>query len=196
VIADNHGVPIHPATPPGVYRVEVGMYNSDTGQRLVTPEGEGQVWLEPLLVERPLSPAPVAALGMQRAGGARFGELTLLGYDAYRLGFAHQPDAPLRPGDVLHLNLYWQAEAQPSGDWQLAIGLVDRDGQEWTAIVAEPVGGYPTSHWQVGDRWRGQFNLPLPGDMPPGRYRLRIQPIAPGGTPSEPFLSGPLTVEQ
>ena len=194
VIPDNHGLPIHPATPPGEYRLEVGMYNPDTGQRLVTPEGEGQVWLEPLLVERPLSPTPVAALGMQHDGGARFGELTLLGYDAYKLGFDHQPDAPLRPGDVLHLNLYWQAEAQPSGDWQLAIGLVDRDEQEWAAILAEPVGGYPTSSWQAGDRWRGQFNLALPGDMPPGRVRLRVQPIAPGDTPTEPFLSRPLTM--
>ena len=183
VLADNYGVPIHPATPPGKYRVEVGMYNPETGQRLTTPDGADQLWLEPLAVEQPPVPAPIAALGMQHGKGADFGELTLLGYDLYKLGFDHWPDAPLGPGDVLHVNLYWRAETQPSGDWARV------------SITAEAVGGYPTSKWQAGDVWRGQFDLSIPGDVRPGRYRLRIQPITPGGTPSELFLSNPLIVE-
>jgi hypothetical protein len=139
---------------------------------------------------------------MQHAAGAQFGELRLLGYDAYKLGFAHQPDLPLRPGEVLHTSLTWRAETQPGGDWQVAIDLVDSEGREWAGLVAEPVEGYPTSRWQAGDAWRGQFNLALPGEAPPGKYRLRVQLLAPdgappgGGVPSEPFLSRPLTVEQ
>ncbi|MGC9334013.1 MAG: glycosyltransferase family 39 protein, partial [Anaerolineae bacterium] len=86
-IVDNYGLPIHPATPPGTYRVEVGMYNLETGQRLTFVEGEAeganlgaeQVWLKPLTVVRPVAPAPVAALGMQHAQGAQFGQLALLG---------------------------------------------------------------------------------------------------------------------
>jgi hypothetical protein len=195
-LADNYGLPIHPATPPGEYRVEVGMYDPETGQRLTSADGEGQVWLEPLLIERPLTAAPIAALGMQHEAGAQLGELGLLGYDAYRLGFAHQPDLPLRPGEVLQANLYWQAETQPSRDWQVAIGLVDSEEREWAGLVAEPVEGYPTSLWQAGDVWRGQFNLALPADAPPGRYRLRAELLAPGGAPPEPFLSEPLTVER
>ncbi|MGD9047513.1 MAG: glycosyltransferase family 39 protein, partial [Anaerolineae bacterium] len=196
VVADNYGLPIHPATPPGEYRVEVGMYDPQTGQRLMTSEGEDQVWLAPLLVERSSTPAPVAALGMQHDAGAQFGELSLLGYDAYRLGYAHQPETALRPGEVLQANLYWRAETRPSGDWQTTIDLVDSEEREWVGLAAEPVGSYPTSLWQAGDVWRGQFNLALPVDMPPGRYRLRVQLLAPGVTPLEPFLSKPLIVEQ
>jgi hypothetical protein len=196
VVADNYGVPIHPATPPGEYRVEVGMYNPETGQRLVTPDGEGQVWLDPLHIERPLAPAPAVALGMLHTADAEFGELTLLGYDAYELGFAHQLDAPLRPGDVLHVNLYWRAETQPSGDWQVGIILEDSKGGQWANITAEPVGGFPTSEWQAGDVWRGQFNLPLSGDIPEGRYRLWFQPIMPDGVPLEPFKSEPMSVSR
>jgi mannosyltransferase len=196
VVADNYGLPIHPATPPGEYRVEVGMYDPETGQRLTTPDGAGQVWLAPLLVERPSTPAPVAALSMQHEAGAQFGELSLLGYDAYKLEFAHQPDLPLQPGEVVQANLYWRAETRPSGDWQLTIGLVDSEEREWVGLAAEPVGGYPSSLWQAGDVWRGQFNLALPVDAPLGRYRLRVQLLAPGGAPLEPFLSEPLTVEQ
>jgi hypothetical protein len=62
--------------------------------------------------------------------------------------------------------------------------------------VAEPAGAYPTSHWQAGDVWRGQFNLALPAHAPPGRYGLRVGPIAPDGATPEPFLSEPLDVEQ
>jgi hypothetical protein len=189
-------VPVHPATPPGIYRVEVGMYDPATGQRLLAPGDQGQIWLEPLTVERPTSPAPVAALGMHHVAGTEFGELTLLGYDAYKLGWGHQPDAPLRPGDIVHVNLYWRAVTEPSGDWQVKITLVDADSNEWGKIVAEPAGAYPTNRWQAGDVWRGQFNLALPGDAPPGRYRVRVGPITPDGATLEPFLSDPLRVEQ
>jgi mannosyltransferase len=194
VVADNYGLAIHPATPPGEYRVEVGMYSLETGQRLLTPAGEGQVWLAPLTVDRPAASAPVAALGMQHAAGAEFGDLTLLGYDTYKLGFAGQPDAPLRPGDILQANLYWRATAQPTGDWSLRLALVDSKGQSWAGIDAQPGGGYPTSRWQRGDVWRGQFNLPIPGDAPAGKYRLQVQPIPPDGSVPEPFLSVSLSV--
>jgi mannosyltransferase len=194
-IVDNHGLPIHPATPPGEYRVEVGMYNATTGQRLTTPEGASQIWLQPLVVERPAAPAPIAALGMQHRVEVEFGELTLLGYDAYKLGYAHQPEVPLRPEDLLHVNLYWQAETQPSGDWVVGIRLIDPDGREWASITAEPVGGYATNRWRAGDVWRGQFSLRVPGQAPPGRYRLHIEPITPDGVPKEAFQSSPLVVE-
>jgi mannosyltransferase len=194
-IADNHGLPIHPATPPGEYRVEVGMYNAATGQRLTTPDGASQVWLQPLVVERPAAPAPIAALRMQYRVEVAFGELTLLGYDAYKLGYAHQPEVSLRPEDLVHVNLYWRAETQPSGDWAVGIRLIDPDGREWASLTAEPVEGYATSRWRAGDVWRGQFNLRVPGQAPPGHYRLHIQPITPNGVSKEPLQSSPLVVE-
>ena len=172
------------------------MYDAETGQRLLTPGDEGQVWLEPLIVERPTSPAPSAALGMHHAAGAEFGALTLLGYDLYRLGFAHQPDAPLRPGDVVHVNLYWQAQAAPGGDWQVIIAWVGPDGRDLVSVVAEPAGTYPTSRWQAGDVWRGQFDLALPNDAPSGRHWLCVEPLAPDGATGGLFISEPLEVGQ
>jgi mannosyltransferase len=195
-IADHYGVPVHPATPPGEYRVEVGMYGLETGQRLVTPGGEGQVWLQPLVMERPEAPPPVTALGMQHEEGIAFGELNLLGYDAFKQGFAHQPEPSLRPGDVLHVNLYWQAESQPTGDWHVTVALVGTDGGELVGLAAEPVGDYPTSDWQRGDVWRGQFNLAVPADAPSGSYRIQVRPQAPDGPSPGTFLSEPLRVQR
>jgi mannosyltransferase len=194
IVVDNYGVPIHPATPPGAYRVEVGMYDLQTSQRLLTPEDEGQVWLEPLTVERPQSPAPLAALDMRYTSDAQFGELRLLGYDVHKLGSAHEPDAPLHPGEVLHVNLYWRAQAQPGADWQVEIALKDAQGRAWASLEAQPVAGYPTGRWRAGDVWRGQFTLPLPGELPPGDYRLWIQARVPGEVEPEPFLTEPVTI--
>jgi mannosyltransferase len=188
VVRDNYGLPVHPATPPGSYRLEVGLYDAETGRRLLAPGGEGQVWLEPILVERPPAPAPAAALGMEQAAGADFGPLRLLGYDAHRLGFGHEPQAPLHPGDVLHVNLYWQAQAALGGEWQVVLRLFGPGGQPVAEVTALPAGSYGTNLWQAGDVWRGQFNLPLPGGSPPGRYRLQVQPVAPDGGEYDPFV--------
>lgn len=194
LVADNYGLPIHPATPPGRYRIEVGLYDPETGQRLLTPEGASQVWLEPVSVDRPQAPPPLEALGMQHSTGATFGEVSLLGYDLYKFGQAHEPDAPVRPGDVLQASLYWRAETQPTQDWQVEIALVDPDGREWAVLRDQPVRGYATSLWRAGDVWRGQFAQALPGNAPPGRYRLQVQLTAPGGTGGAPFLSEPVQV--
>jgi hypothetical protein len=193
-IVDHYGVPIHPATPPGQYRVEVGMYSVETGRRLTTPGGEGQAWLEPLVVERPQVPAPLTALGMQHGEGADFEALRLLGYDAYKLGSAWQPDVALQAGDLMHVSLYWQAKAAPDGDWRLVLTLRDSEEKELAQVAAEPVAGYPTGKWQGGDVWRGQFNLAIPDDAPPGRYRVEVQPIAPDDRAVQPFLTAPFTV--
>jgi hypothetical protein len=195
MIADNYGLPIHPATPPGPYRVEVGLYDAETGQRLLTPEGTSQVWVEPLSVDRPLAPPPLDALGMQHSQGAPFGEVRLLGYDLHKLGHAHEPDAPVHPGDALQVTLYWEAAAQPSGDWLVEIALVDSEGWEWGLLREEPVRGYASSLWEAGDIWRGMFVVTVPGDAPPGEYRLQVRPLAPDGTREEPFLSEPVEVE-
>ncbi len=194
-IVDNYGVSIHPATPPGDYRVEMGVYSLETSQRLLTPDGASQIWLETLRVDRPVVAAPAAALGMQHNAGAVLGDLTLLGYDAYRLGFGHLPETPLRRGDVLHVTVYWLAERKPTGDWLLAINVIGSDEEAIAGVVAEPVAGFPTSKWQAGEVWRGQFNLSIPGTATPGRYRLAIRTLAPDGqVSSETFLSAPFAI--
>jgi mannosyltransferase len=194
-IADHFGVAIHPATPPGDYRVEVGLYDAETGRRMETADGATQVWLKPLTVDRPSAPAPPAALGLQEAAGAGFGSISLLGYDLYKLGDAPGGPAPVHPGDVLHADLYWRANELPAGDWSVQMSLVDGDGRERVGFTAAPVVAYPTSRWLPGDVWRGQFDIPIPADATPGRYRLRLVLQAPGGTPGEPFLSNPVPIE-
>lgn len=195
-VIDTYGVLIHPATPPGTYRVEVGLYDGDGGERLLAPDGAGQVWLTPLDIVRPAIPAPAAALGMQHPAGVEMGDLELLGYDAHKLGYDHAPETPLRAGEVLHLNLYWRAARPPTGDWRLTVDLLGSDRREQTGLNAEPVPGYATGQWQAGDVWRGQLNVTLPGaaGLPPGKLRLRLQAIPDGGPQPVPFVTEPVVV--
>jgi hypothetical protein len=42
VVVDNYEIVIQPDTPAGEYRLEIGMYNGTTGQRLAVTDARGQ----------------------------------------------------------------------------------------------------------------------------------------------------------
>ncbi len=176
-IADNYGVLISPGTPPGEYQVKVGMYALDSGTRLPVsqarqPAGDS-LTLGSIRVLRPKAPPPLDALDMQYRAGLSYGDLKLLGYSLYKLGYAHQKDEPLYPGDILHLDLYWQAVGRPGTDWQLSLQLLDKKGQSWVVGAERPIGGsYRTTSWQTGEIVRDQHDLLIPPNVPAGRYHL------------------------
>jgi len=177
-IADNHGVLILPATPPGTYRIALGLYDIDSGQRLpVQAAGQAagdRLILSPLTVTAPAAPPPLSALGLQRQLDWQAGPLALLGDNLTRLGHEHEPGLPIRAGDVLHLVLFWQAQG-PSPDVELLLELVDRAGQVRLARRAPPLDGrLPVSQWGEGQIMRDPHLLFLPGDLAPGAYTLRL----------------------
>lgn len=105
-----------------------------------------------------------------------FGPLSLLGYNLSKLGFEHDPQAPLYPGDTLHLTLFWQAREKPKSEILLAIELTDSRGEAVARRETSPVeGGYPPTAWERGEIVRGQHYLLIPSPSPPGRYRLLLR---------------------
>jgi 4-amino-4-deoxy-L-arabinose transferase-like glycosyltransferase len=200
-IADNYGVLILHGTPPGEYRVKVGMYALDSGTRLpISQAGQSpsdSFALEPIRILRPKTPPPLDALDMQCRESLDYGDLKLLGYDLYKLGYAHQRDEPLHPGDILHLDLYWQASGTPYTDWQLGLQLVDKEGQSWAIEEERPIGGsYGTSLWQAGEVVRDQHGLLISPDVPAGRYHLvgQVRPSVDREALSPPFESKELVI--
>ena len=177
-IADNHGVLILPATAPGTYRIALGLYDIDSGQRLpiqVAGQAVGdRLFLAPLTVTAPAAPPPLSALDLQHQLGWQAGPLALLGYNLTLLGHEHEPDLPIHAGDALHLALFWQA-VSPSPDTELLIELADRAGQVRLARREPPLGGrLATSAWDQGQIIRDPHHLFLPGDLEPGSYTLRL----------------------
>jgi mannosyltransferase len=177
-VADNYGVLVRPGTPPGADRIVVGMYSPISGQRLPISEG-GQgdhLLLDSIQVLRPTKPPSLIALKMQHEVKIKYDDLTLLGYNLYKLGYEHQPTEPLHPGDVVHLDLYWQAFRVPQDDWQLTLELLDGEGNVLVTQQTAPAGvDYPTTNWELGETVRGQYDTFIPRDAPRGSYRLKGQ---------------------
>lgn len=177
VIADNYGVLVLPGTPPGEHQLEIGMYNLETGERLpVSRDGEplgDHILLEPIQVLQPEAPPPIEALGIQYRREADFGLVRLLGHNLSKLGFEHLPDEPVRPGDTLHLTLFWQAVGKIDANFTLTLQLQDETGNVVVNRDVKPVGGeYPPNLWGSGEIIRDQHNLLLPAELPAGRYEL------------------------
>jgi len=200
-VTDRYGVLVQPGTPPGEHHLIVGMYSLSSGGRLpVQQDGESlgdHVVLGRVTVTRPPAPPPVEALPLHRQTNWSVEGLRLLGYDLHRRGYAHQPDAPLHPGDVLHVTLYWRGEKAITGDdWSLCLRLLDDDDEERVALNAPLAGvAYPSSRWIPGEIVRAQFDLFVPGDAPHGRYRLEVTPFTPASDKGPAWTSPPFPVQ-
>jgi hypothetical protein len=181
VVLDNYGLLVLPGTPPGAYHIEIGMYRADTGQRLPIFAADGRalgdrLLLGPVQVVKAAVPPSLEELAIQHPLSLSFearSPYQLLGYDLHRLGQA-ATDVDFRPGDVLHLTLYWQSGEQASDDLIVAVHVVGQDGRLLLRRENRPADGhYPTFLWAGREIVRDQHKLPL-GSLPPGEYRLTI----------------------
>lgn len=180
VIEDNYGMLIPLATPPGEYRLIGGMYDMETGQRLPVQQGgrQGDFVEFPVRVQvvRPPAPPPVEVLPMRFRSGETVGPIRVLGYDRYKRGFRHAPDTPVRPGDFLHVTIYWQADDTPQEQWRATLSLVDGWGNVVANLTDDLAGPeYPTTKWTKGEVVRGEFDLYLPPNTKPDTYGLRLE---------------------
>jgi hypothetical protein len=159
-------------TPPGQYTVEVTVYEPESLARLNVLDANGApqgttVKLGNIKVSRPLSPPPIASLGIQHELTVDWGEVRLLGYDL--------ASEAVTPGATLSLNLYWQALADVQGDYFVLIHVSDQAGQVWGQVRERPVAGtYPTTLWQEGEVLRDRYEVPLSAETPAGQYQLTI----------------------
>ncbi len=121
--------------------------------------------------------------------GHSFGVVRLLGYD---MGRAER-------GRPLEVTLYWQSLAEVAVDYTVFVHLVDEATGQVVAQVDEgPRGGtYPTSWWVAGEVVMDAHILPLPTDLAPGRYALRVGLYLPdtGAMPGEEAIIGPVEVD-
>ena len=191
-IHDAHGLLIPLGTPPGSYRLIVGLYDRENGQRLRLADGSDHLTIGQITVERPTAPPPAAVLPMRYRRAFDFDEITLLGHDRHKRGFGHAPDSPLYPGDLLHVTFFWRADETVAQDWTFTLALA---GQPVSLSAALASQAYPTSRWQAGEVVRGEHDLLLPSDLRPGRYRLMLT-LAPDGRPEGTVTLGTIEVKK
>lgn len=146
-VTDRRSLWLRPDTPPGLYNLQLLLYDPATGQTAGQPA---------LIREIAIGPAEIAPppelLAIPNPVRHRLGDITLIGYTA--------PDS-LRPGEQMWLWLYWQALASPPAEATLRLSL--RSGETEAAIsqpLAGPQGVGPLAGWQAGQVRRAVYHLP------------------------------------
>jgi hypothetical protein len=93
------------------------------------------------------------------------GGLALVGYTL--------PPAEIQPGQVITLEVVWQATRPMTETYTSFLHLVDAAGRRTTGDDRQAWDGlYPTSRWAGGEMVRMAYSLTLPADLPPGLYTL------------------------
>ncbi len=181
---DRHGLLIPAGTPPGEYTLTLRVYRSRDLEVLpaVFEGGSGgEVTLGSVRVIRPEVPPPVAALNLAEPLKLDFDDrLRLLGADV--------PDenVPFLPGEAVHVELFWQAQADPGQDYFPRVRLLDAQDTVLAELIEKPVAGtYPTAWWQAGELVRDLHMLPIPATVPPGSYRLTAGLMRADGSEAE-----------
>ena len=174
------GVTFPPGTPPGAHRLVLGLYNPADGNRLATGQTD-YLDLGSVAVDRPHTPAGTALSGLRFRPAISFSEVTLMGFDRFKSGFAYAPATPVLPGDTLTLAFEWRADVRPTQDWQVLARLVDETGRIVASLDGPLAGGrYAASQWTAGETVRGDHSLALPSTLTPGRYALQVAVVLPG----------------
>ncbi len=165
VFASYHEIRLWPGTPPGVYQIELSLYEPYR-QRSLTPADGQSPLLGPVEVP-PRMPPLVEALDMQHRVEANLGgKVQLLGYNI---------ESGFRPGDGIHLTLFWRALQEMEEDYTVFTHLLDSEGNIWGQKDNPPVDGfYPTTRWEKGEIVRDQYNLVISPDAPPGEYWIEV----------------------
>jgi hypothetical protein len=75
----------------------------------------------------------------------------------------------------LHLGLVWMARAHPPESYKVFVHIIDDSGKLWAQDDSRPVQyAGNTNRWQPGQVTLDRHELPLPADMPAGRYQVRV----------------------
>jgi len=195
---------IPPATPPGVYRIEAGFQVGperrflDVRRVQVAPilPSEKSARIGPIIVGRISSIDSATAVldpSGPLQGPANFGdrlhlldvslkdgEALISGRPGAALPQASEPGAwQVRAGEVVHLDLLWQAAKKLDEDLTVTVRLASADGSLWAIRDSQPADGtYPTSFWAKDEVVRDQLNLAIPPETPPGQYELQLEVVS------------------
>ncbi len=165
IVKDTRQLAVLPATPPGIYNIEVILWDADRQQNLETSSGE-PLLLGPLEIP-PRESLSVESLDIEHPISANLGDkVSLLGYNL---------ESGFRPGDSIQLTLFWQTLDEMEEEYTVFTHLVDEQGTLWGQKDNQPVDGfYPTTKWEAGEIVRDQYDLTISPEIPLGQYKIEV----------------------
>jgi hypothetical protein len=185
VVRDEYLVPVDPSAPPGVYRLDIGLYINIAGQAWHLPlvtDGEAldanSVTIAPIKVGGPPPGVTVENPSPQHPRADNLeGLVTLLGYD-----WGMETEIRSASPRELRLTLYWRCDTPLPADYTTFVHVRAMTGQTTeqpgpivTQMDRPPAdGAYPTSLWDPGEIIRDFVQVPIPSEVPPGEYEIVV----------------------
>jgi len=81
----------------------------------------------------------------------------------------------VKPGDTLHLTLYWQALDEMPISYTVFTHLLDAEEHIWGQMDSVPLRGEaPTTGWVSGEVVTDRYDIVVAPDAPPGEYVIEI----------------------
>jgi 4-amino-4-deoxy-L-arabinose transferase-like glycosyltransferase len=97
-----------------------------------------------------------------------------LGGQAELLGYDVEPEL-LRPGGLLRLTLYWRALSEMETSYTVFVHLLDDRNRIIGQRDSIPGNGaLPTTGWATGEVITDTYEVPIPGNVPAGKYLLEV----------------------
>jgi 4-amino-4-deoxy-L-arabinose transferase-like glycosyltransferase len=183
-------VPVPAGTPPGDYRLRVGLFDQAAGQRAPRLDPAGNYAGDAVLLPGvPILAGPVPdelPLPPFAVNDPAAPNLELLGYERG----AHQ----VFTGDSWGFALWWLVSGilEP---YTIKLDLSDVEGSAFTLLETQPVyNTYSFETWQTPQFVIDRQMVTIPAEFPPGEYRLQLHLLAEDGTAVYTAGLGPLQV--
>ncbi len=161
-IEDKYVIPIsNTVSTPTNLRLNVGLYNFQTGERLYQPDGEDRIYIGTLKLESNPGnhPNPVS-VNFQNL-------IKLIGYDTNT--------RVITAGQNIHLTLYWLCTKNMRYDYTVFAQVRGDGNQVWGQHDSWPgAGSYPTTSCEPGDIVEDVHPIDVAPNTPQGVYDLQI----------------------
>lgn len=171
IVIQHVELPMPPGAPPGIYRLRVGLFTQDTGERMARLDEDGRFAGDSIIIENvPIAaslppdrlPQPPFVVDEQVNEGLR-----LLGYE--------RGLKTVEVGETIHLGLWWLVgQPQPALVTRLELHPISGPGRILTNT--QPVHGtYPFGNWTTPSFLIDHTDAVIQDDMLPGEYRLLLR---------------------
>jgi hypothetical protein len=165
-IRDDYRLLIDPATPPGRYHFEVGMYDFVTSHSYGVAKKIGEITLTP-----PTTPPSADQLNIEKLSTPINEALTLVGHT---YGDQHAP-----PGAEVVGKIFWQARQPIANEYRLEFAFISPDRRKYGVAEIALSPSYPLTEWRTGETVGAAYRWRIPALAPPGEYPLVVGLVDP-----------------
>jgi hypothetical protein len=166
-LRDEYKLPIDPATPPGTYHLEVGLYNFETGHSYGVVKNIGRLVLEP-----PENIVTVDNLLVGTMVSTPINDsLTLVGHSF--------TNVELPPGAEIIGRIFWQTTQIVDKDYKLEFSFITPDRKKY--VIAEQMlsPAYSLPGWRRSEILGSAYRFRIPAFASSGEYPILVTVLDP-----------------